>query len=218
MSTHVRTLILASLFCAIIGTAGCSSTKSADQTSDPNASAPAATDAAAASNTAAASGAEATADAGAGTADSNSNGDDPCQKLALSDVQPFFSAPLTVTKDENLFGSGAGCRFHTADDHTNFEVMTVTGTQAERYYDGTLPQVGGAAAIAVPGIGDKAVRGSDDVQVHALKGDVFCMFSAGKDARDSLKGFESYAGKPIPDALAGPEAVKLAAICTKLFT
>jgi hypothetical protein len=217
MTTSARRLMLVSMLVATFGTVACSGTKSADQSSDPSASAPVTTDSAAASGAVATSDAAATSAAVANGGDSNSNGDDPCQKLTLSDVQPFFGAMLTVTKDDNLIGSAAGCRFHTTDDHTSFEVITVTGTQAERYYDGSLPQVGGSAAKVVPGIGDKAVRGVDDVQVHTLKGDVFCMFSIGKDARDSLKGFESYAGKPIPDDLAGPEAEKLAAICTKLF-
>jgi hypothetical protein len=218
-----RTLIFALLFCALVGGAACSSTKSADQSSDPGASASATSDAAAVTGPASTSGAQSTADAdagagaAAGNGDSNSNGDDPCQKLALSDVSLSSARRSPLRKTTICSARQRAAVSITPDDHTSFEVMTVTGAQAARYYDGTLPQVGGATAKAVPGIGDKAVRGAEDVQVHALKGNVFCMFSAGKDARDSLKGFESCAGKPIPDNLAGPEAEKLAAICTKLF-
>jgi PBP1b-binding outer membrane lipoprotein LpoB len=74
--------------------AGCSGSKPAGQA------------AAQATDQAAAAG-QATDDTSAAAA-GGTNGYDPCQKLTVAQVQPFFTAPIQMKKEDDLIGPMAG--------------------------------------------------------------------------------------------------------------
>jgi hypothetical protein len=200
-----RHLAFVGLALVLATAAACSGSKSPDASSA--AASPAAADSAAAAGST-----DAAADSGAPAALI-----DPCKKLALADVQAFFSAPLSAKHDDDIIGSAGGCIYHTADDHTNVEIVAVTGPHAESFFEGNAKRYG-TATIPLSGIGDKAFRPAGDVWVYAMKNGVFCMVdSSTSHARASLKGAEQYSDAAIPDAIAGTIAERLATLCDKLW-
>ncbi|HEY1656444.1 MAG TPA: DUF3558 family protein [Candidatus Tumulicola sp.] len=150
------------------------------------------------------------------------NNYDPCVKLSKADVAPFFLHPITDVRKQEFAGQAAGCSYDTADGRSAIDITTVTGSQAQRFYDAGAMQ-DGKPGIPLGNIGDKAVRSAGDVWVTAIRGDVFCSVS-GKHGSIAARGTGEIVGlqdydtnDAIPDSVAQPVALRLAALCQKLF-
>jgi hypothetical protein len=142
---------------------------------------------------------------------------DPCEKLSVAVVQPFFTAPITMrTKDEPKSDSSAECFFDTAEGESEFQFYTATGQLADTFYDGNLKQ-DGVPSVPLSGVGDKAVREPKDIWVYAKKGQVFCMIHGDRHTRSQVRGLRKYADAAVPDDVAKRFAQQLGTLCNKLF-
>ena len=142
---------------------------------------------------------------------------DPCVKLNVALVQPFFTAPITLRrKDEPKSDSSAECFFDTADGESEFQVYTATGDLADMLYKENLKQ-DGVPSVPISGVGDQAVREPRDIWVYARRAAVFCMIHGDLHTRSQVRGLRKYADKPIPDDLATRYAQQLGTLCNRLF-
>ncbi len=139
---------------------------------------------------------------------------DPCTKLSLDMVQPLFSAPITMRPEIDVTGTAAGCIFATAGNKSQLQVLTVKGPQAADFYNDPENQKG---AVALAGIGDRAIREARDISVYALKGDVYCQVHTDSTARSQMRGLERFADKDVPDDIANTVARQLGGLCNRIY-
>jgi len=212
-TTTANRIPIALMVAAVLALSGCSGAKSADSaaasaapTGDSAGTTPASTDTPSAA-----------ADAGSSSTASDVDAYDPCTKLTVADVQPLYSAPITMTKETDLTMFLRGCIFATAAHRSQLQVLvTTTPSLAQGNWSYHLTK-NGVAAKPMSGIGDKAMRDPDDVSIYAMKGNVYCSADDDVHTRPQLRGAEAYDGKPLPDAVAQPIAEKLGALCQKIF-
>ncbi|MGH8137084.1 MAG: hypothetical protein ACREVV_02650 [Steroidobacteraceae bacterium] len=154
----------------------------------------------------------------AGSTDSIAAGNayDPCTKLSVAVVQPFFSAPVTMKRETDLVGTSAGCIFSTPDNTSTIQVVTVTGPPSAAFYNGNRMQ-DGVPSIQLAGVGDKAMREPKDVWIYALKRDTFCMIHSDKHGRSQMRGLQKFADADVPDAVASRMAAQLGTLCNTIY-
>jgi hypothetical protein len=102
-----------------------------------------------------------------------------CQHLTFADVQPLITdkvvsvATTAITAD----GNGKQCEFSAkgTDSTGAITVQVLGGAEAKTAY--TQAVAGEAKPVAVSGVGDQASRDTEDGQVNALHGNLFCSVS-----------------------------------------
>jgi len=138
-------------------------------------------------------------------------------------MAPYFTAPIATVRRDDLVGQAAGCQYATAAGRSSINVVVVTGSQAQAFFNASKTD-NGVAGAAMSAIGDNAVRSAHDVWVSAIKANVFCGIS-GQHGAVAAKGTGELAGlkdydtnDDVPDAVAAPVAARLGATCSKLFS
>jgi hypothetical protein len=143
---------------------------------------------------------------------------DVCQIVTQADVAPFFTGPMTAEEDTSQTGEYSQC-FYQVTPHDGLppmQIYVVNGDQAATAL-GSFSG-GNEGALPMSGIGDQAVRQPGQASFAAIKGSTFCsvQLGAGNSAH--------YAGLPapgadgnLPDAAAAAYALRLAALCDKIW-
>jgi hypothetical protein len=109
----------------------------------------------------------------------DAGGNAGCKELTFADVQPLITdtvisvATSVITAD----GHGQQCEFNAkgTDSTGAITVQVLGGSEGTTAYAQEV--AGETKPVAVPGVGDKASRDTEDGQVNAIKGDLFCSVS-----------------------------------------
>ena len=128
---------------------------------------------------------------GAGSTSSSSIGDDgdspsptrsggvTCRQLTFAQVQPLIIQTVSSVSTTAITADGQGqqCEFDAKgpDSTGAITVQVIDGPQGIAAYSEAT--AGEAKPVSVPGVGDKATRDTEDGEVNALKGDLFCSVS-----------------------------------------
>jgi hypothetical protein len=141
-----------------------------------------------------------------------------CKQLTKDVVQPLMagtidSVSVTAAGDDD---AGQQCDFAGGtDDESDIDVLVLSGSAATTEYSDIA-----SGGIAVPGVGDKAVRPDGDVSIDALHGDTYCSVSVG-DPGDlpGIADFEAAheGSSDIPDSVLDPAAAALGTLCNRIF-
>jgi hypothetical protein len=92
------------------------------------------------------------------------------------DVQPFFKTPVSKRAPESNDEGTSWNRFFdvTSRDGWALQVAAMADMGAAMF-NAKPPTDDGRPAVGLTGIGDQAIRESNDVWVYARKGDIYCM-------------------------------------------
>jgi hypothetical protein len=143
---------------------------------------------------------------------------DVCQIVTQADVAPFFTSPMTAEEDTSQTGQYSQCIYQVAthDGLPPMEIYVVHGDQAATAYGSFTG--GNSTHLPLSGIGDQAERTPGTASFAAIKGSTFCTVQLGAG------NGSHYAGLPspdpdgtLPDAGAEAYALRLAALCVKIF-
>jgi hypothetical protein len=149
----------------------------------------------------------------------------PCDRIAAADVQPFFKTPVKKKAPEsNGEGTSWNCVFEVASRDGWALQITVMADMASAMFSGKPPTDDGKPGVGLTGIGDQAIRESNDVWVYARKGPMFCMVHGdhsyatgeGIELMRGLTVSQSQAGK-FPPATAQTLAQALGTLCNRAF-
>jgi hypothetical protein len=117
--------------------------------------------------------------AAGGTPNSQAGGDASCKQLTFAEVRPLITDTVVSVANTAITASGQGqqCEFSAkgTDSTGAITVQVLGGSQGTTAYAQEV--AGETQPIAVSGVGDKASRATEDGQVNALKGDLFCSVS-----------------------------------------
>jgi hypothetical protein len=117
--------------------------------------------------------------AAATTGDSGGGGGPTCKQLTFAQVQPLIDITVISLKTTalNINGTGQQCEFDAkgSDSTGAITVQVLRGSGGTQAYAQAVS--GEGKPVAVPGVGDKASRDTEDGAVNALKGDLFCSVS-----------------------------------------
>jgi hypothetical protein len=140
-------------------------------------------------------------------------------------VQPLLTATITnssvasVTDQVSFNEKAQQCTFATSESAQAVTLTVVGGADAAAFYNS---QVQGITAVAVPGVGDKAMRDGShgSTAVIAEKGGVACLVDT--SAADQIPGvaaLEEAAGytSDIGDANDAAIAAALGTLCNRVF-
>ncbi len=148
----------------------------------------------------------------------------PCDRISAADVQPFFKTEVKKRAPKsNEEGTSWNCFFDvTSEDGWALQIM-VQSDMGSEMLGGKPPTDDGKPGVGLMGIGDQAIRESNDVWVYARKGDMFCMVhgdhsyaTGGVELMRGLTVAQSQAGK-IPAATAQTLAQALGTLCNRAF-
>jgi hypothetical protein len=165
-----------------------------------------------------------TAAASAGDASDEVNHFQPCEKLSVADVQPFFNTPIKKLDQPHPEGPTADCNFATVDGIQGLQITTVVGSMVKAFTD-KPPTDDGKPGIPLAGIGDSAMRESRDIWVYGLKNGVFCMIHGDhsgervQGAVEEIRGLKlsDAVAQSIPAATAQAVAQNLGTLCNKVW-
>jgi hypothetical protein len=163
-------------------------------------------------------------DASADAASDELNHFQPCDKLSVADVQPFFNTPIKKIPDAPSTAPSQRCTFATIDEIQAIDVTTVVGSMVKAFTD-KPPTDDGKPGTPLSGVGDSAIRESNDIWVYAIKNGVFCMIHgdhAGEHAQgavEEIKGLRisDSLAHTIPAATAQAVAQNLGTLCNKIW-
>jgi hypothetical protein len=153
-----------------------------------------------------------------GSAGGASGGLDVCQVVTQADVAPFFTSPMTAESDTSLSGETSGCVYQVSphDGLPPMQIQAVVGDQAAGAYAAFTG--GNEGALALSGIGDHAVRSPGSASFAAIKGSTFCTVELGSGNNAHYAGLPTAdADGNLPDAGAEAYALRLGALCAKIF-
>ena len=165
------------------------------------------------------------AHAAAASADDSSdevNHFQPCEKLSVADVQPFFNTPIKKIAELPSSAPSQNRNFATIDGIQGIQISTIVGSMVKAFTD-KLPTDDSKPGIPLSGIGDSAIRESNDIWVYAIKNGVFCMIHgdhAGENAQGSveeIRGQSLTLFHTIPAATAQAVAQNLGTLCNKIW-
>jgi hypothetical protein len=112
-------------------------------------------------------------------AGTGASGVSSCEKLTFADVQPLITDTVVDRKSTAITadGRGAQCEFDAkgTDSTGAITVQVLSGSLGTATFAQAV--AGESKPVAVPGVGDKASRDTEDGAVNALKGDLFCSVS-----------------------------------------
>ncbi len=139
------------------------------------------------------------------TAQSDDDAAIDCAKVfSPGDVAGLMHAPAKVSQNEPRHGS---CRF----DNGHSSLIVYTGgsfTSQMTWNDVTGPHR--AKYVALPGVGDEALRKSDDgTEVFSRKGRIYCSVSLPSDANSYGRDYTKTRGEAL--------SKQLGALCNKFF-
>jgi len=148
----------------------------------------------------------------------------PCDKLSVADVQPFFNTPIKKIADPPSSAPAQDCKFETVDGIQGIQISTIVGSMVKAF-TAKPPTDDGKPGIPLSGIGDSAIRESNDIWVYAMKNGVFCMIHgdhAGENAQGSVEEIRGLKisdslGHTIPAATAQAVAQNLGTLCNKIW-
>ena len=148
----------------------------------------------------------------------------PCEKLSVADVQPFFNTPIKKLDQPHPEGPTADCNFATVDGIQGLQITTVVGSMVKAFTD-KPPTDDGKPGIPLTGIGDSAMRESRDIWVYGLKNGVFCMIHGDhsgervQGAVEEIRGLKlsDAVAQTIPAATAQAVAQNLGTLCNKVW-
>jgi hypothetical protein len=117
--------------------------------------------------------------AATGAAVSTPAGDGSCKQLTFAEVQPLITDTVisVATTAITVDGHGQQCVFSAkgTDSTGAVTVQVLGGSQGTAAY---VQEVGGESKpVAMSGVGDKASRDTEDGEINALKGNVYCSVS-----------------------------------------
>ncbi len=132
------------------------------------------------SGVAAVGGSNAAAASSGSTGGGSTGGNDgSCKQLTLAEVQPLLT--ITVTKVTTTAittnGTGQQCEFDAkgTDSTGSITVQVLGGSDGPTAYAQEV--AGETKPVAISGVGDKASRDTEDGQINALKGSLYCSVS-----------------------------------------
>ena len=125
----------------------------------------------------------------------------PCDKLSVADVQPFFNTPIKKVADAPSDAPVQNCSFETTDGIQGIQIMTAVGSTVRAFTD-KPPTDDGKPGVPLSGIGDQAVRESNDIWVYALKNGSFCMIHGDHSGENAQGSIEELRGLKLSDSLA----------------
>jgi hypothetical protein len=148
----------------------------------------------------------------------------PCDKLSVADVQPFFNTPIKKVADASGDAPIQNCTFATTDGIQAIQIMTVVGSTVSSFTEKS-PTDDGKPGVALTGIGDRAIRESNDIWVYAFRNGSFCMIHgdhSGENAQGSVEEIRGLKisdslGHTIPAAIAQRVAQNLGTLCNKVW-
>jgi hypothetical protein len=119
------------------------------------------------------------ASTGGSPAQSGGSGAATCKQLTFADVQPLITIKVISVKTEAITADGKGqqCEFDAqgTDETGAITVQVLSGAEGTTAYAQAV--AGETKPVAVSGVGDKATRDTEDGEVSAIKGDLFCSVS-----------------------------------------
>ncbi len=155
-------------------------------------------------NAAPAAGADPAGAAASAGADTGAVALDCGKVFSPGDVAGLLSAPVTVVQTP---GSTSWCSFGNPD-LGDITVRTGGGTDDEAMWDDATVSSNRVNFVALPGVGDQAVRkAKDGAQVSSKKGKLYCTVTALGGTGD---GYRSIGAEEL--------AKRLGALCTKALT
>ena len=160
--------------------------------------------------------------AGGGAAASTPAGDGSCKQLTFAEVQPLITDTVISVATTAITGDGHGqqCVFDAkgTDSTGSITVQVLSGSEGTAAY---AQEVGGESKpVAVSGVGDKASRDTEDGEINALKGDVYCSVSyssndevPGVGPLEEAHGSTNNIGENFYDAI----AKALGTLCNRIY-
>ena len=145
-----------------------------------------------------------------------------CSQLTYADLQPLMVDKITAVKvtPAGQTAEGQMCNWATSGTSDGMSIIVLSGQDGTNTYDGDVQSLS-TSAVAVPGVGDKAVRdgshGSDSVS--AIKGSTYCRVTPGDGEVPGVAALEQAAGDTsnIGDANDALEAAAVATLCNRIF-
>lgn len=140
-----------------------------------------------------------------------------CKQLTKDMVQPLMEQPITTIQvtAAGTNAEGQQCIFGEDDGDNAVDVMVLGGEEGAQEFALTVKEEA-KDQVAVPGVGDKAVRKAGENGVDAIKGNVYCSVSGQVPGIGKL---ERAAGGTthIAESAYAAEAAALGTLCNRIF-